>query len=974
MDFFKNNYSNIRYPLASKTKKGLRNSQLGAIAAITSHFTLRDSPALIAMPTGTGKTAVLMLAPFVLRSKRVLIITPSRLVRYQIAEDFKQLKTLKHIKVFEEIEGDLTAIELDTKINSDEDWKALSKYNVTISTPNCVSPGIEEIPDPPEDLFDLVLIDEAHHSAAKTWLAILESFPKARKILFTATPFRRDRKEIKAPIIYSYPLSKAYDDGSFGKIKFEPVNTVDATDLHIALKAQDVLKADKKRGLNHSLMVRTNAKTRAKELMKLYEENTSLKLKRVDSSLPYLTIKETLTELRQGKLDGIICVDMLGEGFDFPNLKIAALHSPHKSLEVTLQFIGRFSRTAAGVDEAKFIAIPNEIELDAEQLYKEGKIWQDVITNLSESRIAKEIKVRETIEGFKNVLITEEAIKELSLFSLKPSFHVKIFRNLGEFNIHTDIDFPEEQFEILRRDISEESSAVIFITGEKTRPRWAATEDFDTIEYDLFIVYYDEPSKLLFINSTNRNVSIYDHIGRKYTGARPKILATNRINKVLLELTETKFFNVGMKNTVTSNLDESYRIIAGSQAQRSIKKSDSQSFGRGHVFAKAVSGDKGITIGLSSASKVWSQGLSTIPGFLDWCSDLARKMISDQTPVTGTELDYLKLPLEVDVIPVKTPIAICWNERVFKSPFMIYEYNTDGELLDEHDLLDAEFVIKHSECTLEIIRFEINVGTSSAIFDFSLSDKAEYYFSPINESRLLVGKSDDNIEDLALFLNTNQLLFYFNDFSMLDLHNYHVPPELGAINFEISKIQEIDWSGIDVSAEFENAKAGQISIHEYINNTYIPNQSYDFVYYDHGKGEVADFITATLTVDTVMIQLLHVKAAKGNDPAARVGDAYEVTSQVIRSVRSLNVEYLITQIEYRQSLSNKYGHRRDDVSVLQKLIDANPTKRIVFENVLVQPGISKAACATDNNITNNLAAASDFCKQQNCGMVVLGSA
>ena len=34
----------------------------------------------------------------------------------------------------------------------------------------------------------------------------------------------------------------------------------------------------------------------------------------------------------------------LGEGFDLPDLKVAALHDIHKSLAVTLQFIGRFTR------------------------------------------------------------------------------------------------------------------------------------------------------------------------------------------------------------------------------------------------------------------------------------------------------------------------------------------------------------------------------------------------------------------------------------------------------------------------------------------------------------------------------------------------------------------------------------------------------------------------------------------------------
>jgi superfamily II DNA or RNA helicase len=38
---------------------------------------------------------------------------------------------------------------------------------------------------------------------------------------------------------------------------------------------------------------------------------------------------------------------MLGEGYDLPNLKIAALHDQHKSLAITLQFIGRFTRSSS---------------------------------------------------------------------------------------------------------------------------------------------------------------------------------------------------------------------------------------------------------------------------------------------------------------------------------------------------------------------------------------------------------------------------------------------------------------------------------------------------------------------------------------------------------------------------------------------------------------------------------------------------
>lgn len=65
MSYFSDLYGLVNYPIASKHSRGLRNAQIGAIHAITSHSTLEPvDAAVIVMPTGSGKTTVLMLAPY----------------------------------------------------------------------------------------------------------------------------------------------------------------------------------------------------------------------------------------------------------------------------------------------------------------------------------------------------------------------------------------------------------------------------------------------------------------------------------------------------------------------------------------------------------------------------------------------------------------------------------------------------------------------------------------------------------------------------------------------------------------------------------------------------------------------------------------------------------------------------------------------------------------------------------------------
>src|SRR5690606_10133709 len=78
---------------------------------------------------------------------------------------------------------------------------------------------------------------------------------------------------------------------------------------------------------------------------------------------------------RQSRI--VVCVDMFGEGFDLPELKIAAIHDQHQSPAVTLQFIGRLTRTDSQLGTAKFVANVANQRADSpmKRLYEESADW-----------------------------------------------------------------------------------------------------------------------------------------------------------------------------------------------------------------------------------------------------------------------------------------------------------------------------------------------------------------------------------------------------------------------------------------------------------------------------------------------------------------------------------------------------------------------------------------------------------------------
>jgi superfamily II DNA or RNA helicase len=214
LGYFSDNYGNLRYPkeVAGQPDSGLRKAQLGAIHGVASHFTNSTLPAIVVMPTGSGKTAVLSAVPYLLESSRVLVITPSRLVREQIADELEELRTLKRLGALAAAIEPPKLLELSERINSIEQWESLREYDIVVAAPPSVSPKYQDVPPPPADLFDLLLIDEAHHVPAQSWQAVLNAFRSTHRVLFTATPFRRDGREIKGKLAYVYHLRSAFED------------------------------------------------------------------------------------------------------------------------------------------------------------------------------------------------------------------------------------------------------------------------------------------------------------------------------------------------------------------------------------------------------------------------------------------------------------------------------------------------------------------------------------------------------------------------------------------------------------------------------------------------------------------------------------------------------------------------------------------------------------------------------------------
>jgi superfamily II DNA or RNA helicase len=947
MSYFADRYPVLSFPIATDggqdgkdRKSGFREAQRGALFAIGAHFTQRDDPAIVTMPTGSGKTAVLQASAFMLQASRVLILTPSRLVREQIAEDFSALGVLKRLTALPDDTTAPKVIATAGRVRTIEQWDAMRAFDVVVATVQSISPHLEEIPEPPTDLFDLILVDEAHHSPALTWKTVIETFPDARKILVTATPFRRDDREIKGSFVYTYSLERAYEDGVFGHVDFEPVafdesNTdILQADAAIAKAAEARLKADRAEGFDHLLMVRTDSKARARDLVDVYAR-TSLRLQLVTGDHSLAHVRRVLKKLDNNELDGIICVNMFGEGFDMPRLKVAAIHTPHRSLAVTLQFIGRFARTVGEkLGKATFLAIPSTIEIEARRLYASGAVWAEMIPSMSAARIEREVDLRETLKTFDKTSGVAD-LGDLSLYGLTPYAHVKIYRLFEAFDFSAKPEFGFDR-ETVFSWVSETRRASVYITRRAEAVRWASDDRLIDVSFDIFIFYYDEKAKLLFICASKRVDGLYRRIVANLIGYEPRILSVSHINRALKELSDARFHQVGMKKRSVASLNESYRIMAGSRSDEDIRDEDVRLYNRGHCFGSAYDGQDKVTIGLSSSSKIWSNTTYTIPELLEWCGELARKIHDKKAAVTGTKLDRLATGSTVTAIPSAVLFAE-WPRHLYLDPPLALYATEEGD----QTLPLTDFSLDVVASDNDHVLLKVTNGDFETHLVFRLSDRdALFAYADENQPSLTLTWHRDNV-DVVDYLNDDPLAFTLDDWSRLDGEDHFPAQTDGHELYPPALVDTIDWKaeGVDPGIEYADGPKLASSIQGFLAR-YLDRDEFEIVYWDHGAGETADFVAFKRREDGgIDVKLYHCKGSSGAEPGNRVGDVYEVCGQAVKCVIFCDLPRMVGRLAGR--FSRKSGMAQFIKGDIDQLKALSRTRPFTFQMIVVQPGISQ---------------------------------
>lgn len=805
-----------------------------------------------------------------------------------------------------------------------------------------------------------IFIDESHHTEAKTWNNFRENLKDKNIIQFTATPFRNDNKMLGGKIIFNYPLRKAQEEGYFKKIDFIKLhqygNQIEK-DKEIAETAIKKLRIDKAK-FPHILLARVGTTKRANEVFDVYKLYDEFRVVKIHSQLPSKEKTEIYNKIINKEIDVIICVDMLGEGFDLPELKIAAFHDIRKSLPITMQFIGRFTRTKYDEELGNATIIANVADLEVanelEDLYAQDVDWNILLPNISQNKTQKEIDLYEFLNGFSNL---EDF--PLSIHSLKPVQSTVVFKN------NTDSWNPRnfqkglqniDSYDLVRNSINSKDQTLIILTAKKNLKDWVSSDNIFNFSWNLHIVYWETNKNLLFIHSSDTK-SLHIDLAKAIIGDDAQIIDGENdgaIFRVLSGIKRLKLQNVGLVEVLGKLIRFQMRV--GSDIEAALSQTQINNSKKSFIFGCGYEDGADNNIGCSYKERIWCKRKTNLSEFIDWCKQLGNK-ITDTSIDSEEVLRGTLMPKALTQRPKLFPFCIDWSAEFYinselRYSFIInnityYFYNVSLVLVNPSDTGNIKLGFEVDGKIL--LELELENFTNSQNF-------SDYRFLKKNSQLVALIKFGTKEQIIEGYFYENPPVVWFANGDFLEGNNYiELKSLINPYNKEL--IKNWDWTGIDLSIEAQGVNPKKTNSIQYRSLEILKTKDYDIIYDDDGSGEIADIVTFKILDDKIEVELYHIKYSKSGKVDSQISNLYEVCGQAQKSVNwkfKKNKEFLehLLRREIKKAKTAtcsrfEKGTKDDLVRILDLVHNRIP---IDFKIFIVQPSVSQAT-VTEQQLT-----------------------
>ncbi len=334
----------------------LRPYQHAAVSAVWQAWQ-EDDATMIVLPTGTGKTIVMAELIRHCFPRRVMFLAHREELIFQAQEKIEQVSGFK------------TAIEMaDLKADSGGLFTDPQVVISTIQTQNAGGDGGGRMGKFLPEEFGYLFIDENHHATAKSYRRVIDYYrqnPRLKVLGVTATPDRADEEalgQVFDSVAFDYELLDAIHQGWLVPVEQQMIHVEGLDFSRVRTTAGDLNSADlaavmefeqNLHGIadptisisgNRRTLVFAASVAHAERLADILNRHKPGSAAWVCGKTDKDQRRQMLLDFAAGRIQYVVNVGCLTEGFDDPGVELIVMARPTKSRSLYAQMAGRATR------------------------------------------------------------------------------------------------------------------------------------------------------------------------------------------------------------------------------------------------------------------------------------------------------------------------------------------------------------------------------------------------------------------------------------------------------------------------------------------------------------------------------------------------------------------------------------------------------------------------------------------------------
>ena len=335
----------------------MRPYQNGAVeGAFREWFENGNASTLIVLPTGLGKTVVFSEIVRRMQPRRAMVIAHREELIFQAADKIAKVTGIQggiemgenHATGWFGDEPPYVVSTVQTQCSGGDGGGRMTKFNPYS--------------------FGLVVIDEAHHATSASYRRVVDYYrqnPDCKVLGVTATPDRADEEamgKVFDSVAYDYQIMDAIKQGwlvpvqqqmvTVGSLDFSGIHTV-AGDLNQGELAEVMEEERNLQGIaeptvricgeKRAIVFAATVKQaeRLSEILNRYKPDRS---SWISGKTDKVERRRILADFKEGKLQFVVNVGVLTEGFDDSGVEMVVMARPTKSRALYAQMAGRGTR------------------------------------------------------------------------------------------------------------------------------------------------------------------------------------------------------------------------------------------------------------------------------------------------------------------------------------------------------------------------------------------------------------------------------------------------------------------------------------------------------------------------------------------------------------------------------------------------------------------------------------------------------